>query len=93
LTCCCLPVQSSRLRVGDACAVIGTQGRQVLRLHGLRKTGPRACFSSRRGKRSNHRLPAEVRTLALSTVREQAADFGPILAAMKLAASPEDGTA
>jgi hypothetical protein len=34
---------------------------------------------------SNHRLPAEVRTLALSIVRERYSDFGPSLAAEKLA--------
>jgi hypothetical protein len=42
-------------------------------------------LSKRRGKPSNHRLPAEVRTLALSIVRERYCDFGPSLAAEKLA--------
>ena len=33
----------------------------------------------------DHRLPAEVRALARSIVRERYADFGPMLAAEKLA--------
>src|SRR6516225_6888352 len=81
-----LRVQSGRLRVSDACALIGLQRRQVFRLlHGLKQAGPASLLSKRRGKPSNHRLPAEVRTLALSIVREQYADFGPTLAAEKLA--------
>ena len=46
---------------------------------------PTSLLSKHRGKPSNHRLPAEVRTLALSIVRERYADFGPTLAAEKLA--------
>jgi hypothetical protein len=38
-----------------------------------------------RGRPSNHRLPDEVRALALSIVRDRYADFGPSLAAEKLA--------
>ena len=66
--------------------MIGLQRPQVFRLlHGLKQDGPASLLSKRRGKPSNHRLPAEVRTLALSIVREQYADFGPTLAAEKLA--------
>src|SRR6516225_11258478 len=58
-----LRVQSGRLRVSDACALIGLQRRQVFRLlHGLKQDGPASLLSKRRGKPSNHRLPAEVRT-------------------------------
>ena len=81
-----LRVQSGHLRVGDACALIGLQRRQVFRLlRGLKQDGTRSLLSKHRGKPSNHRLPAEVRNLALSIVRERYADFGPTLAAEKLA--------
>ena len=81
-----LRVQSGRLRVADACVLIGLQRRQVFRLlRGLKQDGATSLLSKRRGKPSNHRLPAEVRTLALSIVRERYADFGPTLAAEKLA--------
>src|SRR5712671_4764836 len=81
-----LRVQSGRLRVSDACVLIGLQRRQVFRLlRGLKQDGATSLLSKRRGKPSNHRLPGEVRTLALSIVRDQYADFGPTLAAEKLA--------
>ena len=81
-----LRVQSGRLRVSDACVLIGLQRRQVFRLlRGLKRDGATSLLSKRRGKPSNHRLPAEVRTLALSIVRDRYADFGPSLAAEKLA--------
>ena len=44
-----------------------------------------SLLSKHRGKPSNHRLAAEVRTLALSIVRERFADSGPTMAAEKLA--------
>ena len=81
-----LRVQSGRLRVEDACALIGLRRRQVFRLlRGLRQEGATSLLSKRRGKPGNHRLAAEVRTLALSLVRERYADFGPTFAAEKLA--------
>jgi hypothetical protein len=81
-----LRVQSGQLRISDACVLIGLQRRQVFRLlRGLKQDGARSLLSEHRGKPSNHRLPAEVRTLALSIVRERYADFGPTLAAEKLA--------
>ena len=77
-----LQVQSGRFRVADACELIGLQRRQVFRLlRGLKQDGATSLLSKRRGKPSNHQLPAEVRTLALSIVRERYADFGPTLAA------------
>jgi hypothetical protein len=81
-----LRVQSGRLRISDACVLIGLQRRQVFRLlRGLKQDGATSLLSKRRGKPSNHRLPAEVRTLALSIVRERYCDFGPSLVAEKLA--------
>jgi hypothetical protein len=65
-----LRVQSGRLRVSDACVLIGLQRRQVFRLlRGLKKDGATSLLSKRRGRPSNHRLPAEVRTLAVSIDR------------------------
>src|SRR5215831_9314933 len=62
-----LRVQSGRLRVSDACVLIGLQRRQVFRLlRGLKQDGATSLLSKRRGRPSNHRLPAAVRTLALS---------------------------
>ena len=81
-----LRVQSGRLRIADACELIGLQRRQVFRLlRGLKQDGATSLLSKRRGKPSNNRLPPEVRTLALSIVRDRYADFGPTLAAEKLA--------
>jgi hypothetical protein len=80
-----LRVQSGRLRVEDACGLLGLRRRQVFRLlRGLRQDGATSLLSKRRGQPGNHRLPAEVRTLALSIVRERYADFGPTFAAEKL---------
>jgi hypothetical protein len=81
-----LRVQSGRLRVVDACALMGLHRRQVFRLlRGLKQDGAASLLSKRRGKPSNHRLPPEVRRLALSIVRERYVDFGPTFAAEKLA--------
>jgi hypothetical protein len=81
-----LRVQSGRLRVADACALMGLHRRQVFRLlRGLKQDGAPSLLSRRRGQPGNHRLPTEVRALALSLVRERYADFGPTFAAEKLA--------
>jgi hypothetical protein len=81
-----LGVQSGRLRVADACALIGLRRRQVFRLlRGVKQNGAAGLLSRHRGKPSNRRLPAEVRTLALSLVRDRYPDFGPTMAAEKLA--------
>jgi hypothetical protein len=81
-----LQVQSGRLRVTDACELLGVRRRQIFRLlRGLRQDGATSLISKRRGRPSNNRLPAEVRDLAMSLVRERYADFGPTLAAEKLA--------
>ena len=65
-----LRVQLGRLRVSDACVLIRLQRRQVFRLlRGLKQGGATSLLSKHRGKPSNHRLPAEVRTLAVSCSR------------------------
>jgi hypothetical protein len=81
-----LGVQSGRLRVADACELLRLKRRQVFRLlAGLKHGGAASLVSKRRGRPSNNRLPAAYRDLALSLVRERYADFGPTLAAEKLA--------
>jgi len=81
-----LGVQSGRLRVADACALLGRSRRQVFHLlRGVREAGASSLVSKRRGRPSNRRLPDAVRQLAMSLVRERYADFGPTLAAEKLA--------
>ncbi len=82
-----LRVQSGRLRVADACQLLDLQRRQVFRLlRGLKQDGSSSVLSKRRDKPSNNRLPVEIRTLALTLVRERYPDFGPTLALEKLAA-------
>jgi len=81
-----LGVQSGRLRIADACSLIGLKRRQVFRLlHGLEQGGASSLVSRRRGRPSNHRVPDDVRDLALAIMRERYRDFGPTLAAEKLA--------
>jgi hypothetical protein len=80
-----LRVQSGRLRVADACALLGLRRRQIFRLlRGLKQDGATSLLSKRRGKPSNNRCPTEIRALALSLIRERYPDFGPTLAAEKL---------
>src|SRR5271166_2348943 len=72
-----LRVQSGRLRVTDACALMGLHRRQVFRLlRGLKQDGAPSLLSRRRAQSSNHRLPTKVRALALSLVRERYATLG-----------------
>ena len=72
-----LGVQCGRLRIADACGLIGICRRHVLRLlRGLSQDGASSLVSKRRGRRSNHRLPDAVRDLALTLVRERYCDFG-----------------
>jgi hypothetical protein len=80
-----LGVQSGRLRVADACTLMGLSRRQVFRLlRGLRDEGAASLVSKRRGRRGNRQLPVAIRQLALTLVRDRYRDFGPTLAAEKL---------
>jgi hypothetical protein len=79
-------VRSGRLRVADACGLLGLSRRQAFRLlRGMREDGAASLVSKRRGRPSNRRLPDAVRDLTMALVREHYADFGPTLAAKKLA--------
>ena len=80
-----LNLEAGRIRIADACTLLGLQRRQVFRLlRGFRERGALSLVSSRRGRPSNNRLPEAVRELAIAIVRERYADFGPTLACEKL---------
>src|SRR5258708_34436752 len=52
---------------------------------GLRSAGPEALVSRRRGRPSNRAYPGDLRDMATGIIRERYPDFGPTLAAEKLA--------
>jgi transposase len=79
-------VERGELPVAAAAALLGLSPRQIFRLLArFRAEGAAGLASRRRGRPSNRRLPASVREAALAVVRERYADFGPTLAAEKLA--------
>jgi len=81
-----LGVQSGRLRIAEACALLRLSRRQTFRLlRGVREGGAASLVSKRRGRPSDRRLPDAVRHLAMVLVGEHYRDFGPPLAAEKLA--------
>jgi transposase len=74
------------LRPAQAAARLGLTVRQVARLaQRYLEDGPEGLVSRKRGRPSNHQLAAGVADRALTIVRERYADFGPTLAAEKLA--------
>src|SRR5271168_512693 len=74
-----------RLRTEAAAQLLGLERRQVFRLlKAYRTEGPAGLISKRRGRSSNRRKPAAVRTEALSIICQRYWDFGPALAAEKL---------
>ena len=76
----------SRLAVDAAAALLGVTRRQVFRMRkALLAQGPAALASRLRGKPGNRRAPDDIRRQVLSILRERYADFGPTLAAEKLA--------
>jgi hypothetical protein len=78
-------VETGRISIEDAGALMGLRRRQVFRLlAGYRRLGAVSLVSKRRGRPSNNHLPASVRDLTMAIVRERYADFGPTLAAEKL---------
>jgi Winged helix-turn helix len=81
-----LDLEAGRLTIQDAGERMGLRRRQVFRLvKAFRQRGAVSLVSCRRGRPSNNRLPAAVRDLAMAIVKERYADFGPTLAAEKLA--------
>lgn len=74
------------LRPAQAAARLGLTVRQVSRLaQRYLEDGPEGLVSRKRGRPSNHQLAVGVADRALAIVRERYADFGPTLAAEKLA--------
>jgi transposase len=79
-------VVEGRLSVTHAAEVLGLSPRQVQRLlRTFREDGAPALRHKARGRPSNNRIRDGVRDLALALIRESYADFGPTLAAEKLA--------
>src|SRR3954470_17698142 len=79
-------VDRGELPAAEAASLLGLSGRQVFRLlRRFRAEGAPGLASRRRGRPSNRCLPEAVREAALAVVRERYADFGPTLAAEKLA--------
>ena len=79
-------VVDSRMSAARAAGVLGLSRRQVHRLLKVyRSGGATALAHGLRGQRSNRALGRGLRELVLGYVREHYADFGPTLAAEKLA--------
>ncbi len=74
------------LTVEAAGQLLGLSRRQVFRvLKAYRANGPPGLISRKRGRASNHKIDDEARERALAIVRHSYPDFGPTLAAEKLA--------
>jgi len=81
-----ISLADGRTRVDDAAALMGMGRRQVYRLLGaFQAHGADALVSKRRGKPSNRAHGQVFRQTCLAIVRERYEDFGPTLAAEKLA--------
>jgi len=81
-----LDLQARRITVDDAAQLMGLRRRQVFRmLRDFRDRGPASVASRKRGRTSNNKTPVAVRELTMELVRNRYADFGPTLAAEKLA--------
>jgi len=77
---------ANRIKVADAAALMGLGRRQVFRLaKAYDQHGPEALVSRRRGRPSNRCYPTTLRAEVIGIVRERYCDFGPTLAAEKLA--------
>lgn len=81
-------VSDRRMTVLSAAQVLDLTTRQVQRLlKAFQAEGTVALRHKARGQLSNYRYVAGINELAVWSVREQYSDFGPILAADKLAAN------
>src|SRR3954467_8164298 len=80
-------LSTKQITVSEAAGLMRLTRRQVFRLaKRYRQDGPAALISRRRGRPSNRSHPAAVRTEALALIKgKTTADFGPTLAAEKLA--------
>ena len=79
-------VSDGRLTVAAAGELMGVGRRQVFRLcRAFQTAGPSGLLSKKRGRPSNRRHGETLRRTAMALVREHYPDFGPTLAAEKLA--------
>jgi hypothetical protein len=79
-------LDAGRSTAARVARLIGVGERQVFRLlKAYRALGPAGLASRRRGRPSNRRHGDGIREAALAAIRERYADFGPTLAAEKLA--------
>jgi hypothetical protein len=75
-----------RIRIAEASTLMGLGRRQVFRLaKAYGQHGPEALVSRRRGRPSNRCYPTALRAEVIGVIRERYPDFGPTLAAEKLA--------
>ena len=75
-----------KIKIADASTLMGLGRRQVFRLakaYGV--DGPQALVSRRRGRPGNRSYPMALRAEMIGLIRERYCDFGPTLAAEKLA--------
>lgn len=78
-------VAECRLKPGQAAERLDLSVRQIERLVlRYRAAGVAGLVSGKRGRPSNHQLPAGKAQRALALIRERYADFGPTLACEKL---------
>lgn len=79
-------LSTKQITVSEAAGLMRLTRRQVFRLAKCyRQDGPAALVSRRRGRPSNRSHPTAVRAEALALIKANYADFGPTLAAEKLA--------
>jgi hypothetical protein len=79
-------VLDGRMRLRTASEVMGVTTRQARRLcRAYEAHGAKGLVSKARGKRSNRKVSEAVQERAVALVRERYGDFGPTLAAEKLA--------
>jgi Winged helix-turn helix len=77
---------ASRIKVTEAAALMGLGRRQVFRLaKAYSQHGPQALVSGRRGRPSNRCYPTALHAEVIGIIQERYSDFGPTLAAEKLA--------
>lgn len=80
-------VLDKRLKQKDAASILGIGIRQFQRLvKAYQHQGPEGLISRRRGRPSNRRYPEPMKEYGLFLIKRHYLDFGPTLAAEKLAA-------
>ena len=77
---------ASRIKVTEAATLMGLGWRQVFRLaKAYGRHGPQALVSRRRGRPCYRCYPTALHAEVIGIIRERYSDFGPTLAAEKLA--------